>query len=196
MTGDFSLNAANVLSTSLLLGMGLDRITPTHDLNASQVARLAAAVGGSRLEAVAYQHLPVFHMEHCVFCRFLSAGTSYRDCGRPCEQHRLELKDPTGRLHPVLADVGCRNTVLGAQAQEASLHLEAWLRAGIRDFRLEFAHESADQVTKVTEAFHRALAADIPWKQLHESLARLSPQGSTQGSLFIPADYLRLPVLG
>ncbi len=26
------------------------------------------------LEAVVHQHLPIFHTEHCVFCRFLSTG--------------------------------------------------------------------------------------------------------------------------
>jgi U32 family peptidase len=46
-----------------------------------------ARVGGERIEAILYQHLPVFHTEHCVFCRFLSTGTSYKDCGRPCEHH-------------------------------------------------------------------------------------------------------------
>jgi hypothetical protein len=123
--------------------LGLQYLTPTHDLNAAQVAELARQVGGERIEAVAYQHLPVFHTEHCVFCRFLSTGTSYRDCGRPCEEHRVALRDTAGRAHPVMADVGCRNTVFGAEAQEASLHLEAWRAAGIARFRLEFAHESA-----------------------------------------------------
>ena len=47
-----------------------------------------------------------------------------------------------------MADVGCRNTVFGAEAQEASLHLDAWRAAGIRHFRLEFVHESAEQVTR------------------------------------------------
>ena len=123
--------------------MGLAALTPAHDLNAEQVADLARAVGPEWIEAVAYQHLPVFHTEHCVFCRFLSTGTSYRDCGRPCEQHRVALRDDAGREHPVLADVGCRNTVFGAEAQQAAKHLEAWRAAGIGRFRLEFAHESA-----------------------------------------------------
>jgi putative protease len=93
LTGDFSLNAANALTADLCLRLGLDRVTPGYDLNASQVALLAGEVGPSRLEVVAYQHLPVFHTEHCVFCRFLSTGTSYRDCGRPCEKHRVEVRD-------------------------------------------------------------------------------------------------------
>jgi putative protease len=195
LTGDFSLNAANVPTAREFFALGLRHLTPTYDLNAAQVAGLARQVGGERIEAVAYQHLPVFHTEHCVFCRFLSTGTSYRDCGRPCEEHRVALRDTAGRAHPVMADVGCRNTVFGAEAQEASLHLETWRAAGIGRFRLEFAHESAAQVTAVTRAFEDALAGRRTGRELMQQLARVAPEGVTQGSFFIPADYLTLPVL-
>lgn len=195
LTGDFSLNAANGVSARLLLEQRLERITPTHDLNADQVAALAREVGAHRVEAVAYQHLPVFHTEHCVFARFLSTGKSFEDCGRPCERHRVELRDVGRRAHPVLADVGCRNTVFGAEAQEASGHLEAWLGAGIGHYRLEFAHESGEEVREVSEAFRLALSGAITGKQLAHRLKRAAPQGTTEGSLFVPANYLTLPIL-
>jgi putative protease len=195
LTGDFSLNAANAVSAQLFLRQGLARITPTHDLNAAQVADLARAIGGSAIEAIVYQHLPVFHMEHCVFCRFLSNGTSYKDCGRPCEKHRLELRDASGRAHPVMADVGCRNTVFGAEAQQAAEHLDEWLNAGIAHLRLEFAHESAAHVERVTRAFADALAGRKAARQLGQDLRRAAPQGVTQGSLFVPPGYQTLPVL-
>src|SRR5262249_45233453 len=133
------------------------------------------------------------HTEHCVFCRFLSTGTSYRDCGRPCESHRVELRDDNGRAHPVMADVGCRNTVFGAEAQEASTHLCDWLDAGIRHFRLEFAHESAAAVTCVASAFAEALAGRISGPDLRRLLRQAAPQGVTEGSLFVPS--ATLPVL-
>jgi putative protease len=195
ITGDFSLNAANLLSARLLLEMGLSRITPTHDLNAEQVAQLARDTGPERIEAVAYQHLPVFHTEHCVFCRFLSSGTSYKDCGRPCESHRVSLEDVHGRRHPLLADVGCRNTVFGAEAQEASLHLERWREAGIRHLRLEFVHETGEEIVRITRAFRSALAGAASYRELHETLRRTAPGGTTQGSLFIAPGYTQLPVL-
>jgi putative protease len=195
LIGDFSLNAANAVTASLLLGMGLDRITPTHDLNAGQIVTLAHAVGAGSLETIAYGHLPVFHTEHCVFCRFLSTGTTYKDCGRPCEAHRVALRDESGREHPVMADVGCRNTVFGAEAQEASRHLESWRAAGIRHFRLEFVHESAAEVKQVTEAFAAALAGRTTFGQLNAALRRAVPQGITEGSLFVPPNYMVLPVL-
>jgi len=195
LTGDFSLNAANALSAALLLEQGLTRITPGHDLNAAQVAELARGVGPARLEVIAYQHLPVFHTEHCVFCRFLSTGTSYKDCGRPCETHRVALRDSSGRSHPLMADAGCRNTVFGAEAQEASAYLEEWLAAGIRHFRLEFVHEDAAAVGGIAEAFAEAFAARLSFRQLGARLRKLAPQGATQGSLYVPANHPALPIL-
>ena len=195
LVGDFSLNAANTITAAEYLAMGLRSLTPTHDLNAAQVAELARGVGGDRLEAILYQHLPVFHTEHCVFCRFLSTGTSYRDCGRPCESHIVALRDSAGRAHPVMADVGCRNTVFSAEAQEASRHLDEWRAAGLAHFRLEFAHESGQQVQGISGAFADCLAGHISALELGQELRRLTPNGTTEGSLFVPQGYQQLPIL-
>jgi putative protease len=195
LVGDFSLNAANVLSAATYLQLGIERLTPTHDLNAAQVAELARELGPGKIEVIAYQHLPVFHTEHCVFCRFLSTGTSYKDCGHPCEKHQVALRDDQGRVHPVMADVGCRNTVFGAQAQEASRHLDLWRQAGVQHYRLEFVHESAAEVREVAEAFAQALTGRITAGELTRRLQRIAPQGTTEGSLFVAADYLELPLM-
>lgn len=186
LTGDFSLNAANAVTARLLLDMGLERLTPTHDCNAKQIVEIARATDPARIELVAYQHLPVFHTEHCVFCRFLSTGTSYLDCGRPCEKHQVSLEDEQCRRHPLVADVGCRNTVFGAEAQHAAPHLDSWLAAGIRHFRLEFVHESADQVESIARAFSLALAQKKSPAELERELSLLAPEGLTQGSLLVP----------
>jgi len=195
LIGDFSLNAANVLSADTLLKLGLHRITPTHDLNAAQITELAEKIVGDNIEVVAFQHLPVFHTEHCVFCRFLSSGTSYKDCGRPCEKHRVSLRDFDGRTHPVMADVGCRNTVFGAEAQEASRYLDEWLQSGINHYRLEFVHESAEQVTQVSNLFLDRLNGKISSNVLLKRLKQVVPQGTTEGSLFVANSYRALPVL-
>jgi putative protease len=195
LIGDFSLNTANTLTAEAYLQLGLARLTPTHDLNAAQISALAGAIGPERVEAIAYQHLPVFHTEHCVFCRFLSTGTTYRDCGRPCEQHRVALRDSQGRAHPVVADVGCRNTVFGAEAQEASAHIDSWCEVGIRHFRLEFVHESAHEVQRVTAAFQAFLDGRIDAGRLGSEIKRYAPAGVTEGSLFVAKDFERFPIL-
>ncbi len=192
LIGDFSLNAANLVSAELFLQLGLDRLTPTHDLNGGQVVELAQNIDPTHLEVVAYQHLPVFHTEHCVFCRFLSDGTSYKDCGKPCEEHKVALRDVQGRAHPVMADVGCRNTVFGAEAQTAERHLDAWLDVGILDYRLEFVHESADELTQIAQAFRQALDGEISVGALSEKLRQVAPQGITEGSLFVAENEFEL----
>jgi putative protease len=195
LAGDFSLNAANASSAEEFFAMGLASLTPTHDLNAAQVADLARAVGGERIEAILYQHLPVFHTEHCVFCRYLSTGTSYKDCGRPCEHHEVALRDDAGRAHPVMADVGCRNTVFGAEAQDASRHLDDWRAAGVAQFRLEFAHESGAQTAEIARLFQSALAGRLPSSELFRQLRSAAPQGVTEGSLYVPAGFKEFPIL-
>ena len=195
LIGDFSLNTANSLTAEMYLSEGVDRLTPTHDLNAAQITALAHKAGAHRLEVIAYQHLPVFHTEHCVFCRFLSTGTSYKDCGRPCEHHKVALQDQSGRAHPVMADVGCRNTVFGAEAQEASAHMDAWRHAGIAHYRLEFVHETGAEVTAIAQAFSAVLRGEITSSQLAAKLKQIAPQGVTEGSLYIPSDYQQLPIL-
>jgi U32 family peptidase len=195
LTGDFSLNAANALSTRALLALGLSAVNPTHDLNAEQLSDLAGLVGPDKLEITLYGHLPVFHTEHCVFCRFLSGGTDYTNCGHPCETHKLELRDHKGHSHPVMADVGCRNTVFEGRAQSGASHLQGWLDAGLRDFRLEFVHESPEDVREVVSAHRAFFAGKLDAQGL---LARLSGVGSgvTEGSLYVPpAAFQGLPEL-
>ena len=95
-----------------------------------------------RFEAVIHQHMPMFHMEHCVFAHVLSDGTDYRTCGRPCERHRVDLNDRAGAAHPLLADVGCRNTVFNAAAQSAAEFVPRMKQLGIEDYRVELLRET------------------------------------------------------
>jgi U32 family peptidase len=192
LIGDFSLNAANQITADTYFRLGVDRLAPTHDLNADQICQLAQGVGSARVEVIAFHHLPVFHTEHCVFCRFLSQGTSKLDCGQPCETHRVALRDRQGRVHPVMADVGCRNTVFGAEAQVASRYLDQMMDSGIVHYRLEFVHETPPVVRQVVGAFQDYFAGRVSAAQLDQNLQKTVPQGTTEGSLFVPVDYPHL----
>ncbi len=192
LIGDFSLNAANALSVWTYLEMGLSQITPTYDLNSQQVRELAGKVPCSALEVIAYSHLPVFHTEHCVFCRFLSDGTDNTNCGHPCEKHKVSVRDSQGRAHPVMADVGCRNTIFGAEAQTDPKSLQSWVDAGIANFRLEFVHQSPEQVKEITVAFAKFFAGNFSADELAEAIEASSPQSTTKGSLFVPGNFKHL----
>lgn len=192
LEGDFSLNAANAVSADLLLSCGLDRLTPTHDLNAVQLCELAEGLGsrGGRLEAVLHQHLPVFHTEYCAFCRFLSTGSNYKDCGHPCESTTLHLRDGEGKDHLVLADMGCRNTVFSAVAQSGLRHWRELLAAGYRAFRVELVDEPADVVAPLMEAYRDVLEGRRGWREVWSFLGTLPDangrkHGVNEGSLAV-----------
>ena len=192
LIGDFSLNAANGLSCQAYLAMGLTRITPTYELNSQQIIDLTQLVPCSALEVIAYSHLPVFHTEHCVFCRFLSTGTDNTNCGHPCEKHRIAVRDSQGRAHPVMADVGCRNTVFGAEAQTDPSAIPTWQAAGIEHFRLEFVHQTPAEVREITTAFSSFLNGELSLTKFETALREHSPQQTTTGSLFVPKDFKQL----
>ena len=188
LIGDFSLNATNAVSTSYFLEQGLTRITPGFDLNARQIEELGEWIAPGRLEVVAYSHLPVFHTEHCVFCRFLSQGTDHTNCGHPCEKHQIALEDQQGRRHPVMADVGCRNTVFGSEAQVSLKHLRDWQQSGIAHFRVEFVHETPGQVADIAAIFDKLLDGKIDLPEATRLLESASPAGTTLGSLYVPQE--------
>ena len=117
---DFSMNVANELSAAFLMGKGTQRITASYDLNRDQLFDLVGAVVGDCVECVIHQHMPMFHMEHCVFCAVMSPGTNKTNCGRPCDHHQVELRDRIGMEHPLTADIGCRNTLYNATPQSSA----------------------------------------------------------------------------
>ncbi|NBW88067.1 MAG: molybdenum cofactor biosynthesis protein MoaE, partial [Planctomycetia bacterium] len=57
---------------------GLEGLTASYDLDASQLAALLRSAPPAWFEVTIHQHMPMFHMEHCVFCAFLSPGKDYR----------------------------------------------------------------------------------------------------------------------
>jgi putative protease len=158
MVGDASLQVANSLAAEVLLAGGLQAVTPVAELGEEELLALVAGVGAARLEVVAYQHLVLFHTEHCPFARLASAGRDVRECGRPCLRRRLAFEDGQGARHPLLVEPGCRVSVLQARARQ--LAAEALVRlaqAGVRRFRVELLDEGRGEALDVLARLARAL---------------------------------------
>ncbi|RME95191.1 MAG: U32 family peptidase [Verrucomicrobia bacterium] len=184
LIGDFSLNAANHLAVQWFRErFGLERVTASYDLNDRQLEALLQAGPAPAIEVVIHQHMPMFHMEHCVFCAFLSTGKDYRDCGRPCEKHRVGLRDRVGAVHPVLADAGCRNTVFNALAQTGAEYVTRLAELGVRWFRIEFLDEPADRVRRTIDRYQALLRGEITGRQLWRELKLRHQLGVTRGTL-------------
>jgi putative protease len=163
--GDFSLNVTNRLTAAEVLGRGLAAFTPSFDLDAAQLMELVGAGSnggvafGPWAEVIVHHPMALFHMEHCVIAALLSEGRDYRTCGRPCDRHQVSLRDRAGMDHPVEADVGCRNTVFHARPQSAVQLLPQLVTAGVRRFRIELVREKAADVTRLVNAYRRAIEA-------------------------------------
>lgn len=183
LIGDFSLNVANHKASDLFLDAGCSLITPSYDLNVQQMFDLLRTSDTSRTEVVIHQHLPMFHTEHCVYCTFMSEGTDYTNCGRPCEEHRASLQDRIGMAHPVRVDEGCRNTVYNAIEQSGAEYMVQFRDLGVKSFRIEFLEETADKVEEVIELYSDALAGRIGGTQVWRSLKAINQLGVTRGQL-------------
>lgn len=183
LIGDFSLNIANHKAAALFLDAGLSKVTPSYDLNIQQMVDLLRRTEGSNLEVVIHQHMPMFHTEHCVYCTFLSEGTDFTNCGRPCEEKRVSLQDRVGMSHPVRVDEGCRNTVYNAVDQSGAEYLNHFMDLGIRSFRVEFLEETPEKVTEILDLYRKAIDGQISGTQVWRSLKATNQLGVTKGTL-------------
>jgi putative protease len=182
--GDFSLNVANPIAAEHFINrFGLERVTASYDLDAAQLESLLRVAPPAWFEIVIHQHMPMFHMEHCVFCAFLTAGADYTNCGRPCDRHDVRLRDRVGAEHPVRADAGCRNTVFNALAQTGAEHVARLMALGARQFRVEFLSEPPSQVTQTIQSYRQLLAGGISGAQLWRELKLLNQLGVTRGPM-------------
>jgi U32 family peptidase len=181
--GDFSLNVSNPITAKLLMeSAGLDYLTVSYDLNIGQVLELLADAPPQWFELTLHQHMPMFHMEHCVFCTFLSKGTTYKDCGRPCETHVVHLRDRVGQLHRLQADVGCRNTLFNGKAQTGARYYQHLRSAGLSRFRIELLDE-ADDAGKTIRAYQNLISGNSDAFELLNEVQALEKLGVTEGTL-------------
>lgn len=183
MAGDFSLNVANPITAKLLIEQGLESLTVSYDLNISQVLDLLATAPPEWFELTLHQHMPMFHMEHCVFCTFLSKGKDFTDCGRPCDTHVVHLRDRVGQLHRLTADVGCRNTLFNGRAQSGARFFAALRDAGLRRFRVELLDEGQDEAAETIRTYQALLRGENEGTALFSKLKAESRLGVVEGTL-------------
>ncbi|WP_261223164.1 U32 family peptidase [Ancylothrix sp. D3o] len=182
--GDFALNVANPLTADYFVNrVGLELLTASYDLNIHQLEDLIAGCPPHWFEVTIHQRMPMFHMEHCVFCAFLSTGTDFTNCGRPCEKYEVKLRDRVGTEHILQADAGCRNTLFNGSAQTGAEYAERLLQLGVRFFRIEFLNDTPDQVIETIGSYRKLLRGEISGDQLWQALKLLPKLGVTRGSL-------------
>jgi U32 family peptidase len=181
---DFSLNVTNPLTAEQLMLWGARRVTASYDLNRDQLIELTQQTPASWLEVVIHQHMPMFHMEHCVFCSVLSPGKNKTDCGRPCDRHDVKLRDRVGVDHVLHADIGCRNTLYNGIAQSGAEAVASLMAAGVRNFRIELLRDTdAQTVSELIELYRELLAGRLQGTEVWQRLKAQNRVGVTRGTL-------------
>ena len=183
VVGDFSFNVTNELSAEFFLQEGVSRVVASYDMNREQLLALVAATPPGWLEVVIHQHMPMFHMEHCVFCAVLSPGTNKTNCGRPCDEHVVKLRDRIGVEHLLTADVGCRNTLYNAVPQSAAEAVPSLLARGVGHYRVELLDESVDEIGRIVKAYRGLLAGETTGREVWTRLNAANRVGVTRGTL-------------
>jgi putative protease len=190
---DFSLNVTNPLTAEWLLEQGAQRCTASYDLNRDQLMELVAVIPPAWLEVVIHQHIPMFHMEHCVFCSVLSPGTNKSNCGRPCDRHAVELEDRIGVKHVLHADIGCRNTLYNGVAQSGAEAVPRLLVQGIRHFRLELLQDASPESTRrLVSLYQDLIDGRIAGSDVWRTLKADNRVGVTRGTLEHPRNPLAI----
>ncbi len=183
ITGDFSLNVANPLTAEFLKQTGLERLTISYDLNIEQVMDLLAAAPPEWFEITLHQHMPMFHMEHCAFAAFLSTGTDFTNCGRPCEHHKVRLRDRVGMEHPLKADVGCRNTLFNAVPQTGAQFFTGLKQSGLRHFRVELLEQDKEESKRIIQTYQALMRGSRGGEDIWRDLKAQSQLGVTRGTM-------------
>ncbi|EQC44731.1 peptidase, U32 family [Bacteriovorax sp. Seq25_V] len=183
LKGDFSLNIANSYTANFILSRGLETVCSSYDLNALQLSKMLSRIDASRMEVTVHQYMPSFHMEHCVFAAFLSKGSSFKDCGKPCEKHNVELKDQFGNHHFLKADQECRNTMFNAVAQSAAGILPSLIDAGVKHFRVEMLDEKDDILIQKIRNYISFFENEIDTESLTKRLGTFEKFGIGSGQL-------------
>ncbi len=186
--GDFSLNVTNSLTAMHLLGLGLDTLTASFDLDEAQLLAMLNASPKGRFAVVVHHRIPTFHTEHCLYSHLLSNGRDFRSCGRPCERHQIAVQDHLQRQHPVIVDVGCRNTVFHHEPQQAAEAVPRLLRMGVRRVRVEFVRESREQTLVALSAWGDLLHSRIDALELQRRTGARAQIGVAQGRMQLLGD--------
>ncbi len=190
--GDFSLNVVNPLTAGWLIEQGCEQVTASYDLNRDQLTELIDAMPAQLLEVVIHQHMPMFHMEHCVFCSVLSPGTNKTNCGRPCDSHVVQLRDRVGASHPLQADVACRNTLFNAVPQSGSEAVPTMLARGVTAFRVELLEEDAETAKSILSTYQDLLNGELSGREVWMRLKALNRVGVTRGTMETPRNPLAI----
>jgi putative protease len=97
------------------------------------------------------------------------------------------------RLHPLKADVGCRNTLFNAVPQSGAEAVGHLLQLGVRHFRVELLEDdSPAQLCRTVDLYRDLLAGHATGGEVWRALKALDRVGVTRGTMEQTRDPLAI----
>ncbi len=180
LTGDFSLNMANHKTVDFFFQKGIQRFTPSYDLDENQLLSLLRATPHPA-EIVIHQYMPAFHMEYCLYAAHLTKAETFPDCGEACRENSIHLKDRTGMRHYVKTDRHCRNTVYTGKAQSALFLWESLPHANLT-YRIEALDETPEAFWEKINLYCQVIQGVLSREEGMESLGLTEKYGLSGGT--------------
>jgi putative protease len=95
----------------------------------------------------------------------------------------VKLRDRLGSEHPLVADVGCRNTLFNSVPQSGAEVVPQLLARGVRHFRIELLADRCDNLRRLLRLYRELLSGQVTGKQVWSQLQATNCVGVTRGTL-------------
>ncbi|MEZ6138347.1 MAG: U32 family peptidase [Pirellulaceae bacterium] len=191
---DFSLNVTNPLTAEQLWNWGATRVTAAYDLNRDQLIELVRGLGwGDRIEVVVHQHMPMFHMEHCVFCSVLSLEKTRQIAVGPV------IAMTSSWLIESVRHMCCTPTLVAAIRCTMPRHrvepkqFPPLIELGVRQFRIELLRDAPTEETKsIIGLYQQLVLGQLDGTSVWQQLKAHNRIGVTRGTLEQPRNPLAI----
>jgi putative protease len=160
--GDFGLNVYNSETLYALNLLGLKSATASFEMPLTEIRSIAKSID---FELITYGRLPLMYTENCII----------RNCADACTCESFSgIVGKHGAVFPVIADFGCRNSLLSSKKLFMADKFKKYMSLGIWAQRLSFTTENAIECVAVTKRYMGE--------------GRYAPPGFTRGMYFMDTE--------
>ncbi len=183
IVADQGLNCLNAAAAAAYAHAGVRRVTMPAELNAGEIAALAASLPNVATEVQVFGNLRVMQSRHCPIGALLGGKTAAKPCSGACRAGGFRLRDAKGFEFPVYTDEFCRSHIYNGH-QLCLLEETPRLAAAHDVLRLDLLHYPAAQAAKIVAAFDRARQGAADLTAAKERLMALTGQKLTKGHYY------------
>ena len=176
-------NVANELTADLFAEQGLTRLVPSYDLNWEQLAAMLGRCDPRLFEVVIHQHMPMFHMEHCVFAAMLSTARTATIAAGRATATGSSCATASARRSRCWPTPAAATRCSTRCPQSAAEYVPRMLAAGPAPLPRRAAARKPQQAHELLDSYRRVLSGQETGRVVWRQLKVLNQLGVTRGTL-------------